>query len=510
VDPGGRDNSPRSAPPRYGHYTQTPSGETGARGDRPNPYTRYQNRSQDSGAGQPSNQPGNRGSRNQSYGQQDQGQAPATERRTYRVQPRVRESGPSDNSGATERRSPYTWTQPSARQRQSDDQGAVRDRDRRSEPPAQREPQSDRSVRVPRGGGVMPERPNRAGQGAVGRVAGPAAGPSDRRGSVPTARFRGPEADRQVRVIDARQREQTRASLNTRMREWNRTGPVLQQGRLVRDLVGNPVPRDARVIQRNRITRISPTYTRVTSVFGMPRNYYSFMPRYPGDYQQGYWDGYRDGWWDGRAHVPHRHPVVVSFYYGFYWSDPAWFGFYYPGYYPAVYHYWGWCPGWVYPNRVYVNPVDYVYVPPITPYRYYAPGYSTDERGVDRAIGDIRQAWMGGDMGLISNHLTDQLDIQVYFDGEYNYTTSTDDYYAMTADAVASTQTVSMDFDDPIWLSTAEVFYTGRHVFYDPDGNEQTVYVSYRLRRLGSGWYIVSVGSSLNPIQHHYRDFRDN
>jgi hypothetical protein len=34
------------------------------------------------------------------------------------------------------------------------------------------------------------------------------------------------------------------------------------------------------------------------------------------------------------------------------------------------------------------------------------------------------------------------------------------------------------------------------------------VYVSYRLRRLGGEWYIVAVGSSLEPIRHHYSDFR--
>jgi hypothetical protein len=32
--------------------------------------------------------------------------------------------------------------------------------------------------------------------------------------------------------------------------------------------------------------------------------------------------------------------------------------------------------------------------------------------------------------------------------------------------------------------------------------------VSYRFRNLGGEWFLVAVGSSLEPIQHQYRDFR--
>jgi hypothetical protein len=45
-------------------------------------------------------------------------------------------------------------------------------------------------------------------------------------------------------------------------------------------------------------------------------------------------------------------------------------------------------------------------------------------------------------------------------------------------------------------------------VFYDPNDVRQTVYVSYRFRNLGGEWFLVAVGSSLEPIQHQYRDFR--
>jgi hypothetical protein len=308
--------------------------------------------------------------------------------------------------------------------------------------------------------------------------------------------------------VPAEGRARVQSALTERVRHWNAVQPIFRNGRLERDVVGNVVPSDARMLERSRLQRVGVSYTRVQAQIGRPANYFVLMPRYPSDYWDGYWDGYRDGRWDGRRHVPHRPAVVVSFYYAYYYSDPFWFGFYYPGYYPSVYHYWGYCPGWVYPNRVYVYPTEYVYVP-ATPYRYYG-SYSVDYRGADRAINDIRGAWLDSDVRLIAGHLTDELDIQVYFDGEYEYTTSTDDYYAMTADAMATTSTIAMDFDDPIFISSAEAFYTGRHVFYDPDGHRQTVYVSYRLRRLGRDWYIIAVGSSLNPIRHQYHDFRYN
>ena len=222
--------------------------------------------------------------------------------------------------------------------------------------------------------------------------------------------------------------------------------------------------------------------------------------------KDGYWDGYADGYWAGR-HLYHHSVVVLSFYYPYYYSDPHWVAFWYADLYPSVYHYWGWCPPWVFPQRVYYAPVEYVYVPR-TPYRYYYTGYHLDESGAQQAVEDIRRSWLRSDIDLLAYHLTDQQDIQVYFDGKYEYTTSTEDYYGMTADAMATTATVAMDFDRPIWISSHEVFYTGRHVFYDPDGIRNSVYVSYRLRRLGGEWYIVAIGSSLEPIRHKYRDFR--
>ena len=59
----------------------------------------------------------------------------------------------------------------------------------------------------------------------------------------------------------------------------------------------------------------------------------------------------------------------------------------------------------------------------------------------------------------------------------------------------STTRTLAMDFGSPIWISSQEVFYTGRQVFDDPDGERHTVYVSFRFRKLGADWYLVGLGA---------------
>jgi hypothetical protein len=105
-------------------------------------------------------------------------------------------------------------------------------------------------------------------------------------------------------------------------------------------------------------------------------------------------------------------------------------------------------------------------------------------------------------------HLTDQQEVAAHFNGDYTTALLVTGLIGMTVDAISTTQTVALDFDDPVWVSQKEAFYTGRHTFTDPDGSQRTVYVSYLLKKIGGAWYIESVGSSPQPIQSKYRDFR--
>lgn len=303
----------------------------------------------------------------------------------------------------------------------------------------------------------------------------------------------------QPRVPDRVERTTSPQMLQSWLRTQNAGARTLRPDR---DVLGNQIPRDAVVVSPDRLTRMNRDFGAVRERFGDPAHRVAFIPRTGFDRD---FFGIHDGH-DGFHRHRHHSIVVINFFYPFYFSDPFWFGFGYPGYYPSVYSFWGWTPAWVYPDRVVYSPPSYVYGT-ANPYYLYG-GSSVDSVGAQAAIEDIRQAWITGDAQLIAQYLTDQQEVAVYFSGDYTYSTSSQDYYGMTVDAISTTQTVALDFDDPVWVSQNEVFYTGRHTFTDPDGSQRTVYVSYLLKKIGGAWYIESVGSSPQPIQSQYRDFR--
>lgn len=256
---------------------------------------------------------------------------------------------------------------------------------------------------------------------------------------------------------------------------------------------GGKIPSGTRVLDRTTFGGLGTGFGHIGQGLGQPTNRFLVRPRHFGRNEE-------------EEEEELNQFFFVDFFYPFYFDDPFWFGFGYPGYYPSVYSYYGWGPGWIYPDRVYYDGSDYVYH---NPYRYYAADDGMDYAGAEQAINDIRRAWLDDDLSLLSAHLTDRIDIRVYFNGQYSYTTATEDYYGMTSDTISTIHTQSLDFGNPVWISSQEVFYAGSHVFSDPDGTQHTVYVSYRLRHLGSDWHIVAIGTSTNPLESHYSDYRD-
>jgi hypothetical protein len=316
---------------------------------------------------------------------------------------------------------------------------------------------------------------------------------------VPSAAFRGPQAERKIVAITPQVHQSGVQQLNSWVKQQN-SSPAGRGGRPTHDWIGNTIPAGARMLGPSSFRQTNRNYARIANVFGEPRHDYMVLPRTT--FYAGFF-GQDDGFF-GFQHYGHQSAISISLFYPFYFSQPTWYAFNYPGFYPSVYSMYGWSPGWVYPDRVYSQPADYVYAPVS-----YQPGIQLDVAGQERAIADIRQAWTDGDPTLFSAHLTNQIDVRVYFNGTYSYTSSTDDYYAMTADAMSTTQSASVDFGDPVWISSSEVFYAGHQVFSDPDGTQRDLYISYRLRKLGSDWYIVAFGSSTDPIQSQYTDFRN-
>ena len=375
-------------------------------------------------------------------------------------------------------------------------------------------------ITPPAAPGPLPQIPRTPGVPALGQPGGLNRGPSATGGAarptvgVPPASFRGPEAGRNLTAITPQMQQRTAQQLMRGLRQQNAGRLVTPKPGVTRDSLGNLIPRNARML--NPIgTTVGRSFRNVIDRVGLPNHPFAFRPR-PGG-----WDGGPGGWhgghnWNWNDKWRHNPSFVFGFFFPFYWSDAFWFGWWYPGFYPSIYSYWGWGPGWIYPDQAYYQPPVYSYPSYSYPtYNYYgysgtaaAPAYTLDTAGVEQAIADLRAAWVNSDISLLANHLTDQLDLQVYFDGKYTYTTTTSNYYAMTADTMALSHTVEMTLDTPVWISANEVFYTGTHVYQDPAGEQHTVYLSYRLRQIGSGWYIVAVGSSTQPIQSEYKDFR--
>lgn len=201
----------------------------------------------------------------------------------------------------------------------------------------------------------------------------------------------------------------------------------------------------------------------------------------------------------GFTQFRHHAAVTADVYYPHYVNDPSWFAFRYPGQYPSVYALWGWTPPWIAGDRVSSLPPNGMGgVPYVDPSELTG---EVDVAGAARCIQGIRSAWLTGDPQRLAPYLSNRQEIRVYFNRKYEYSVPAADFYAMTVDAIGATQTVAVAFDNPVWLSAGDVIVTGRNGFRDPNGNPKTVYVSYRVRRLGGGWYLTDFGSSLEPIQ---------
>lgn len=250
----------------------------------------------------------------------------------------------------------------------------------------------------------------------------------------------------------------------------------------------------------NRIT--DRDYARIRSRFGQPSFGCTFLPRPVSAFSLSEGRNHATNYW-------HRRPVFAFFYFSFYFDDPFYTGFRHPGYYPSIYCYYGWVPRWCTPPTVIVLRADPY---PAGSYYYLYDAYpyaQLDTAGVYTALGDIRQAWLDAEVDRLAYYIATDQPIGIYFDGAYSYSLSSDDYYSMTLDAMSNLRTTAMEFDTPTWINANAVFCTGRHIFDDPDGQRQVVYVSYRLQRANERWRIVAVGSSPGPIQSPYRDFRD-
>jgi hypothetical protein len=266
---------------------------------------------------------------------------------------------------------------------------------------------------------------------------------------------------------------------------------------------------------RHRNPVVGSHYGTIHRHFGEPRHNYCYLPRSVNSYSIAYRKGYRQGFRDGLHYRPYGYgygrPICSSFYFSFYFDNPYYFDFSYAGYYPNVYHYYGWVPRWCRPPGIVVynlDPYPYSWQRPVY-YYYQAPESRVDSAGAREALVGLARAWEQSEIDYLADYLREGENISIYFDNEYSYSLPAEDYYTMTLDAMSTVRTLSLEFDDPIWLNPNEFFVTGRQIFVSPDNLRQTIYISYRLHRYGGQWYIIAAGSSPQPITHDYQDFRD-
>ncbi len=122
--------------------------------------------------------------------------------------------------------------------------------------------------------------------------------------------------------------------------------------------------------------------------------------------------------------------------------------------------------------------------------------------GLDNTLADIRSTWLEGRFDLIRNHVSRGQSIAILLNGRYDYSLDSDDYLQMTSDAVNQIQTVSFTWESIRQRTDGNYTAFGRHTYYDISGMTKTVYVSYTIRRIGSYYDIVEVGSSSSHLSY--------
>ena len=119
---------------------------------------------------------------------------------------------------------------------------------------------------------------------------------------------------------------------------------------------------------------------------------------------------------------------------------------------------------------------------------------------LDQAMSDIRAAWTQSRSDLMRNHVSSVREIAVLLDGKYDYSINSDDYIAMTSDAIEEIQTVSFTWDSVRQRTDGTYTAFGKHIFRDSSGDIKTIYVSYTLRSIVSKYVISEVDSSTHPL----------
>lgn len=124
------------------------------------------------------------------------------------------------------------------------------------------------------------------------------------------------------------------------------------------------------------------------------------------------------------------------------------------------------------------------------------------EGTLQAAFTDIERAWTRPDLAPLRRHLrAGDAKIGVSVRGKFAYSLSTRDFLSLTGTALRRFHTVAFRFTNLRRAVNGDVTAYGRHIYRVPPAPaSKTVYISYTLRRLGTHWYVVGVGSSPKPL----------
>lgn len=120
---------------------------------------------------------------------------------------------------------------------------------------------------------------------------------------------------------------------------------------------------------------------------------------------------------------------------------------------------------------------------------------------LDRAISDLVDAFEFADADLLSKFLPRGSRVEIFIDGNYAYTMSSDDYYDMTADLIYSVYTTRFNVESVRRTRDGDYFVIARHEYQDPWNVKRANYLTFTLSYERGGYVITQAGSSQSRIR---------
>jgi hypothetical protein len=138
-------------------------------------------------------------------------------------------------------------------------------------------------------------------------------------------------------------------------------------------------------------------------------------------------------------------------------------------------------------------------------YRYYPvrndSGYGRNDRynrsELDYAIDDLVYAFEEQDRRSLGRLIPTRGRVDIYLEGEYDYSLESRDFYDLMLDAIYNTQTRRYEIVS-VQTNSDEAEVVARHEYTDPWGRRSSVYHWYRLEEDRRGYVITKFGTSNN------------